>query len=145
MKSPENGVIKTVTTAVLRGRAGSSPDAETLLLVTRRAYDDLAGVLVPLIGDVGLTALSARAMHLAQREYPAEPGAETTSGDGPPESLERWLQQLDQSLAPQAASWMLSVLGELLGTFIGESLTMRLLRKAWPDGFPDHEIEETHP
>ena len=48
-----------------------------------------------------------------------------------------WLKQLDAAHVPEAATAMLAALGGLLTTFIGDGLTLRLLRKAWPDGFSD--------
>jgi hypothetical protein len=54
---------------VLTRAAGSGADAKTLAAAAQRAYDDLARMLVPLIGEVGVTALTARAWHLAARPY----------------------------------------------------------------------------
>ena len=140
MISPEKD-LKTVVASVLQKRAESS-DTAAILTAARRAHEDLAGVMLPLIGDVGLRALSARAIHLTQREINADVPP-TSANDGTPEAFNAWLGQVGESRAADAASAMLSTLSGLLGTFIGEPLTMRLLRKAWPDGFPDSESEET--
>ena len=140
MISPEKD-LKTVVASVLQKRAESS-DTAAILTAARRAHEDLAGVMLPLIGDVGLRALSARAIHLTQREINADVPPISTN-DGTPEAFNAWLGQVGESRAADAASAMLSTLSGLLGTFIGEPLTMRLLRKAWPDGFSDSESEET--
>lgn len=55
---------------VLTQHSGSAEGAEALATAARRAYDDLAHVSTPLIGQGGVDALTARALHLAQREYP---------------------------------------------------------------------------
>ncbi len=140
MKPFDNGTLPAVVSTALKSRSESGSGADTPLSAAVATYDDLARILVPLIGDVGLKALSARALHLAQRAFPAPP-----TPDQPPPSFETWLAQLDPSEVTAAATLMLSALGSLLGTFIGESLTIRLLRKAWPEGFPDVHAEETDP
>jgi hypothetical protein len=37
---------------------------------------------------------------------------------------------------------LLTTVGELLASFIGEGLTTRLLREAWPDDFAADTVEE---
>lgn len=121
--------------SVIAKRAGPSADAAAVAKAARQAYDDLTGVLVPLIGQVGIEALTTRAMHLAQIDYQSDNGVEAeklASGQ-----IRHWLERQDPATASDAAATMLSALGGLLVTFIGEPLTMRLLRKAWGDGFPD--------
>jgi hypothetical protein len=46
-------------------------------------------------------------------------------------------------LATEGAASVLSEMVRLLLTFLGESLTNRLLRKAWPDSLPGVSLEET--
>lgn len=141
MTSPENAVLRPVAMSVLTRRAGPGADVATVAATASAAYDDLAGVLVPLIGQLGLDAITTRALHLAQREYPPVP-AGGTDQDGAFTQVSLWLKQQDAGMATDAAAAMLSTLGGLLITFIGEPLTMRLLRKGWPDGFPDVKTEE---
>ncbi|HVT04093.1 MAG TPA: hypothetical protein VHL58_12050 [Thermoanaerobaculia bacterium] len=141
MTSPENAVLRPVALSVLTRRAGSGADAAAVASTAGRAYEDLAGVLVPLIGQVGFDAVTTRALHLAQREYPSAPAGGTEQA-GAFTQVSFWLKQQDGALAMDAAATMLSTLGALLVTFIGEPLTMRLLRKGWPDGFPEVKLEE---
>ena len=141
MNALPSGLLQTVSSTVVRSRAGTGADSEAFVRAARSAHDDLAGVLVPLIGELGLKALSARALHLTKHDYPLE----TVSGEGElSEGLGEWLEQLDAARVPDAAPAMLATLGGLLTTFIGDGLTLRLLRKAWPDGFSDSAAEETH-
>ncbi|HVS30415.1 MAG TPA: hypothetical protein VMS98_03070 [Thermoanaerobaculia bacterium] len=113
------------------GEAGAATSA-----VARRAYDDLAVVLVPLISRAGFDALVARAFQLAQREYPADapPGGEGDETE-PFAEVGLWLDRQNQRDTIDAAAAMFAVLAALLTTMIGEALTTRYLRKAWPDGF----------
>jgi len=141
MTLPENADLRPVAMSVLTRRAGSSADAAVVAAAARRAYDDLAGVVVPLIGQVGVDALTARASHLAQRQY-SWGQTEEKQGAGPFGHVGLWLERQDSAVATEAAAEVLSTLGGLLVTFIGQPLTMRLLRKAWPDGFPDVSSQE---
>lgn len=142
MTLPENADLRPVAMSVLTRRAGSAADAAAVAAAARRAYDDLAVVAVPLIGQVGVDALTARASHLAQRQYSWGQTGEK-QGAGPFGPVGLWLERQDPSVAIGAAAEMLSTLGGLLVTFIGQPLTMRLLRKAWPDGFPETSSKET--
>jgi hypothetical protein len=143
---------------VLAQHAGADAGAEAIAAAARRAYDDLARVSAPLIGEGGFQALTARALHLARREYPclvpAREGTpartERTPGTPPPEEaaalfsqVVACLEQQGPAVATEAAGAVFAILTELLVTFIGEPLTTRLLRKAWPDAFSDASIEET--
>jgi hypothetical protein len=141
MNALPSGLLRTVSMTVVRSRAGTDSDSEALVRAARSAHDDLAGVLVPLIGDLGLKALSARALHLTKRDYPLD---NLVEGNGEmSEALGEWLEQLDAERVAEAGPAMLTALGGLLNTFIGEGLTLRLLRKAWPEGFSDSATEET--
>lgn len=50
--------------------AGSHVDAPAIAAAARRAYDALVGVLTPVIGAMGVRALTGRAVHPAAREHP---------------------------------------------------------------------------
>jgi hypothetical protein len=53
------------------------------------------------------------------------------------------LEQQEPAAATEAAVALLATVSELLALFIGESLTTRLLREAWPDDFAGDTTEET--
>ena len=127
--------------SVLRRRSASDRDVAAVAATAGGAYDDLARVLIPLIGKVGLDAVISRALHLAQHEYrPVKPaGTDQTGGFA---EVSAWLTQQDSGVAMDAAATVLATVAGLLVAFIGESLTMRLLRKAWPDSIPDVKTEE---
>jgi hypothetical protein len=126
-----------------QAQAGSNTSAATVAAAARRAYDDLARVLAPLIGQTGIDALFARAVHLAQREYPwLATTREPEQADGPFARVNSSLERQDPALATEAAAAVLAIFTGLLVTFIGEPLTTGLLRKAWPDGFSGADAEE---
>jgi hypothetical protein len=129
---------------VLRHEAGPDADAAALAAAARRAYDDLARVVTPVIGQAGVEALTGRALHLAQRDYP---WLRDTRGpepaEGPFTRVVFTLERQDPAVAAEAAGSVFATLTGLLVTFIGEPLTLRLLRKAWPDAFSDAGTGET--
>lgn len=141
MTTAEIEGLRPVAMSVLRRRSAPGTDVATVAAAARAALDDLASILVPIIGQVGLDALTSRALHLAEREYPPvkTDGAEQTWAFA---AVSAWLMQQESGAAMNAAATLLSIVVQLLVTFIGEPLTMRLLRKGWPDGFPDVDSRE---
>ena len=144
MTAPGNAALRRLALNVLAQRAGPGAGAEALAAAARRAYDDLAQVATPLIGQAGVDALTGRALHLAQREYPWL----VHIGD-PQQSDRRFaqvissLERQDPGVATEAAAALFAAFTGLLVTFIGEPLTARLLQKAWPDASSEADKEET--
>ena len=138
-----NAALRQLALKVLAQHAGSAAGAEALAAAARRAYDDLARVSAPLIGQVGVDALTGRALHLAQREYPWLVTREPEHAEGPFAQVIVCLERQDPAVAIEAAGAVFATFTGLLVTFIGEPLTAGLLRKAWPDAFSDASTEET--
>ena len=147
-----HAALRQLALTVMAQHAGPAAGAEDLLAAAHRAYDDLARVSAPLIGQVGVDALTGRAVHLAQREYPwlvdtregTPARTERTPGTPPPEHAEgpfaqvkTCLERQDPAVAVECAGAVLATFTGLLVTFIGEPLTAGLLRKAWPGAFSD--------
>jgi hypothetical protein len=140
----ENSALRQLALKALAQRAGSAAGAGALAAAAQRAYDDLAQVSAPLIGQVGVDALTGRTLYLAQRTYPwLIHTREPDQWKGPFAQIVFCLERQDPAVATEAAGAVLTTLTGLLVTFIGEPLTARLLRKAWPDAFSDASIEET--
>lgn len=123
---------------VLLPTEGDTPGADALAASAHRAYDDLARVTAPLIGHIGVAAITDRTLHLAQREYPwlartLVPG----HGEGPFDHFVTCLKRQDPAVATAAAAAVFATFIGMLVTFIGDPLTTGLLRKAWPDAFSD--------
>ena len=133
MTSPDTSVFQKVIVTMITRRAGSGADATGVARAVRSVYDDLAAAFVPLIGQAGVDALVGRALHLAQREYPSDQTGEGQADESFARVI-RWIeQQRDPTAATDAAAAMLAAFAALLATLIGEPLTTRYLRKAWPD------------
>ena len=104
-----------------------NPDTQAVY----RVCDKLRRALTTLAGAAGFHSLLARALTLAKQESPLLGGMEVTS-DG-----------LLQGLSGEAAKTGAVLVAHLIGlmiTFIGESLTLRLLHDQWP-GLPDLEVK----
>jgi hypothetical protein len=95
-----------------------------------RVCDKLRRPLATLAGAEGFRSLLARALALAKQESPAL-GAWEVKADGS-------LEGLDDEGA-QSGSVLIAQLIGLMITFIGESLTLRLLHDVWLD-LPDAEV-----
>jgi hypothetical protein len=123
--------------------AGTDADAKALAAATLRVSDALAGHLAVLIGTGGVKALTARSLHLVQRNFPWL--AEAQQSDPPKDPFERLaacMERQEPSVATEAAAAVLATLGDLLVTLIGETLTMGVLREAWPKAFANETQQE---
>ena len=93
--------------------------------------------LTKFAGAAGFTSLLRRALALAGKEVPALQSA-TIGADGQLEKFE--LVGVETGVTGAEAS--IAITSHLLGllvTFIGEPLTLRLVREAWPDASLDGE------
>jgi hypothetical protein len=144
MMALEIAMWRQLAVQVLMHQAGPDAEAAALAAAARRAYDEIAGVLAPLIGQVGIDAVAARAVHLAQREYPwLATTREPEHAEGPFTQISFALEQQDPALATEAVAALLATFTALLATLIGEPLTTRAIRTAWSDSLADAGTEET--
>jgi hypothetical protein len=129
---------------MLAREAGTGASAPAIAAAASRLCERFAERLTPLIGDAGVAAICDRSLHLAQRNVSGlAPFRATAPGDAPFAVLQRSLEQQEPAVATEAAVAVLATVGELLASFIGEGLTTRLLREAWPDDFAGDTTEET--
>jgi hypothetical protein len=115
--------------------------SDGLLGAARRACDRLRVPLAKLAGVAGFRSLMARALALAAAEVPWLDVVQVRA-DG---SLEGFDAARGQHGAGQDGDAGAVVVAQLLGllvTFIGEPLTLRLVREAWPDA-PVDETDRT--
>jgi hypothetical protein len=143
MTVPGPAAQREFTLSMLMHRAGPAAGAEAIAAEANRAYDDLARVLTPVIGDVGVAAMTDRALHLSTREYAWLPSPEPGSADTQFTQVIEALKRQDAVLATEAAAAVLAAILGLLATFIGEPLAARLVRQAWPDASSSAATAET--
>ena len=143
MPMPGSADLRRAIQRALTREAGTGADAKAVAAAALRVYAALAGQLALLIGDGGVRALTARSLHLVQRDFPwlAE-AQETNTSQGPFAQLGFSLERQEPAVAAEGAAAALATLGGLLETLIGEALTMRVVRAAWPSAFPDQTQQE---
>lgn len=142
----DSAALRELALNLIAHHAGPNAGPKALAAAAGRIFDDLDRVVAPLIGDLGVDSLTGRALHLAAREYPClELTREPDDASRPFAQVLVCLEQQDAAVASAAAAAVFATFTGLLGTFIGEPLTARLLRKAWPDAFSDTTSEEMKP
>jgi hypothetical protein len=136
--APGSATLRHLARRVLAQRAGGANGVESLAPAATGAYDDLVRVSAPVIGQVGVDALTGRAVHLVQREFPWLVTARVPNRlGGSFADVIASLQKQDLAVATDATAAVFATFAGLLVTFIGEPLTARLLDKAWPEASPD--------
>ena len=109
---------------------GNKPSA-TKAPADFRACEKLRPHLATLMGNAGFRALLSRALALAQAEVPWL-RAVHVKADGSLEGVEELHAQLDPDELFEGRVVLLAQLLGLLVAFIGENLTLRLVREVWP-------------
>jgi hypothetical protein len=99
-------------------------------------YEKFTARLAPLVGAAGVQALFVRSAKLAQAESVCLTEVATPEGMT---KLGACLQTLRPAEATEVAAVLFGTFLDLVTTFIGERLTVVVLRSAWPT------IEETAP
>jgi hypothetical protein len=107
-------------------KSASDTDRHELL----RVFEKLRIALTQFVGADGFTALMRRALALARAEVPSLQPAKITP-EGRLEGIEE--HAADAKNDAEAATAITAHLLALLVTFIGEPLTLRLMRDVWPD------------
>ena len=87
--------------------------------------------LVALLGNVGFSALLSRALALANAEVPWLRAVHVKS-DGSLEGLAELESQVDPEEIAEGSVVLFAQLLGLLVAFIGDDLTLRLVREVWP-------------
>ncbi len=115
---------------LLAVEAANQSASETQVHEVVRAFEKLRTSLTQFVGADGFTALLRRALALARADVPALQNVKVTAA-GHLEGIEEFAA--DAGAGIKAAGAITEQLLGLLVTFIGESLTLRMLREAWPD------------
>ena len=97
-----------------------------------RVYEKLRWNLCSLAGVAGFRSLASRALTLAKSEAPSL-SAIQIAADGSLQGLGEAESQSSKHQADEGGVILLAQLLSLLITFIGEALTLRLVRDTWPD------------
>jgi len=122
-----------------RGVGDSSTGPEGMLM---QACARLRIPLKKLAGTAGYSSLLSRALALATRQVPALDHLRI-SADGSLTGLQEALPDSARAQVLQdGAALFLAQLLDLLVSFIGQSLTVSLVRETWPEAPIDHAVLE---
>ncbi len=108
------------------GAAGSAERAST---AAGRVYDKLYAHLAPLVGSAGVQLLFMRSAKLVQGEFAS---FAQVSGFEDSTKLRERLETRTPALATESVAALFGAFFTLITTFVGERLTMQVLRGAWP-------------
>ena len=140
---PEDLALRQLAVKALARRAGSATGAAATAAAAQRAYEDLTRVSAPLIGQVGIDAMTGRTLYLAQRQYPwLVRTPEPDHWEGPFAQIVFCLEQQDPAVAREAAVAVFTIFTGVIGGLIGNPLTTRMLQEAWPDALSEDGIGE---
>jgi hypothetical protein len=118
---------------------GADKTSEAIASPTLRVYEKLRQSLGESVGVAGFQSLASRALALAKPEAPSLNAAQV-SGDGALHGLREIEAQIEVSEDPIGEEGIILIarLLGLLRIFLGEALTLSLLRNVWPgEAFDD--------
>jgi hypothetical protein len=118
---------------LLAYEADAGKNAEPAKSATLRVFEKLRHSLDEIAGVAGFYSLASRALILARSEAPSLSAVQVTA-DGSIHGLGEIETQfkIDKNRAGEGGIILIAHLLELLRIFLGEALTISLLRKAWP-------------
>jgi hypothetical protein len=137
-------VAQELARRLLAHEAGARQRPEELAAAIERIHRRLCQTLAQLIGPAGFNALFARALHLAQATSPAL--VRVTADEQVAIGLQgaREFAIAHDSFTVQTG--FVSILAHFIGLlirFVGEELTVHLIREAWP-GFRSGAVSGTN-
>jgi hypothetical protein len=102
-------------------------------LAAERVFEKTFGLLSPILGQDGTSALFARSTQLAAARFPSlgDPDLDAGRATSPAQAVAARLRR-SPATSREAAVAVYATLLSLLETLIGERLTSQLLRGAWP-------------
>jgi hypothetical protein len=133
MRKPDRSLQELARRAIKTRLAGPATSAAAAQAM-QGSCGELYRVLETVMGPAGLQALIGRAIQLTARDHPwltrVTPG---TAVDCALSGLTEAAGPLEAGDATEGCAALLASILWLLITFIGEDLTLRFVRHAWPD------------
>ena len=143
MRRPNDEQVKTARRLI--AQEGQTAEDADDCAVAGRLHAKLFARLASLIGTSGARALWERSMKLTASEFPVlgKVDFKAKPTDSPADVLVTCLRGEAPEAIRETAVAVCAMLLALLATLIGERLTIRVLRAAWPDfDAPNEENEE---
>jgi hypothetical protein len=132
MKKPDRQLLE-IARHVMAAQAGTPSTSAGAVEAMQLCCGELYRILETAMGPAGLQALITRAIQIAARDYPwlvtvtAGPAADCSLS-----GLTEAAARLKVEDANEGYAALLATIIWLLITFIGEDLTLRFVRHAWP-------------
>ncbi|MGA2252538.1 hypothetical protein [Terracidiphilus sp.] len=135
--------MRDLTQRLLSYEACAGNTSEPVETTTHRVYQKLRLSLSELAGSAGFHALASRALSLARSEVPSLSAVQVGS-DGNLEGISAIEPSIkaEQDRVHEGGVILISRLLGLLFIFLGEALTLSLLREAWPGAVLDDRNSE---
>lgn len=121
---------------LLIGEAAAGKTSVSRESMVLRVYEKLRHYLCALAGVAGFHALASRALTLAKAKVPSLRTMQIAA-DGSLQVLSEAESDSDKRQSGESEIILISELLGLLHAFIGEALTLRLLKDAWPNAVFD--------
>lgn len=122
---------------LLTMETANKPTSDVSAHEVLHVFEKLRMALTQFVGADGFTAMLRRALALARSDFPSLQAAKVTP-DGRLEGIEDLIGTKSDF---EAATAITAHLLGLLVNFVGEPLTLRLMRNVWPDEFNPIPIE----
>jgi len=126
---------------LLTYEAVSGENSEATEAAAFRVCAKLREPLVTLAGVAGFRSLLSRALTLARAEAPSLSTVQVAA-NGSLEGLDQLEPQIDKDQAREAGVILIAQLIGLLLTFVGESVTLRMVQDVWPEAAFDGRVSE---
>jgi hypothetical protein len=127
-------ILKPSFVRILAAEVGTNADPQAIGAAVVRTCERISRLIAPLIGERASEALLIRSLRLTEEQFPRQTAPARSAVDG---SLSTRVEIVLAQQAPGAvrdfAVAMLVTFSELLASFAGDSVLMRLMREAWPD------------
>jgi hypothetical protein len=114
-------------------RKGGKATADETVAAVKSVLEQLERATASVVGEVGFQAIFARCLRRAKETYPSLRGMEPGERGALFDPLVSHLSQQDEPTAIAVGTLLLTSFFELLATLIGDDLTFRLFRDAWPE------------
>ena len=123
--------MRDVAERVLAYETREGQPAESAIAVILKVCEKLRSHLSVLMGNAGFRALLQRALALARAEAPWL-RAVLVGADGRLNGFDALESQVDSARIAEGGTILLAQLLGLLAAFIGENLTLGIVREVWP-------------
>ena len=126
---------------LLAYEADAGENSEPAATAAFRVCAKLREPLMTFAGVAGFRSLLSRALTLAKGQAPSLTVLQVAT-DGSLQGLDEFASQCSKEQARDGAVILIAQFIELLLTFIGEGLTLRLVQDVWPEAAFDGRVSE---